>query len=426
MSSLRIRGGKPLCGTIIAAGNKNAALPMLAACFLTTDQITIGNLPDIGDVASMLTILSDLGVACNEVQPGRWTLHAKTVRSSGPEPELCRRLRASFVLAGPLLARLGRVELPAPGGDKIGRRPVDTHIVALAALGVEVEVRPDLYVLSAPDGLRGADIFLEEMSVMATENVIMAASLARGTTVLRNAASEPHVQDLCRLIVTMGGRIEGIGTNVLTITGVEGLHGADVDVGPDYVEVGSLIALAVATRGELLIRSARPAEHRSTMAAYRKLGVAWQVRGDDIFVPSSQDLVVHEGLHGAIPRIHDAPWPGFPADLTSIALVLATQTRGTTLIHEWMYESRLFWVDRLISMGARVILCDPHRAIVNGPSHLIPQTVSSPDIRAGMALLIAALVADGESTMHNAQQIDRGYQHIDERLRALGAEIERF
>jgi UDP-N-acetylglucosamine 1-carboxyvinyltransferase len=279
--------------------------------------------------------------------------------------------------------------------------------------------------MRAPGGLVGADIFLEEMSVMATENVVMAASLAKGTTIVRNAASEPHVQDLCRMIVAMGGRIEGIGTNVLQIEGVPKLHGASAAVGPDYLEVGSFIALAAVTGGDLLIRNARPEEHRTTASAYGKLGVRWEVRGNDIFVPRNQELVAVEGLHGAPPRIHDAPWPGFPADLTSIALVLATQARGTTLIHEWMYESRLYWVDRLISMGARVIVCDPHRAVVTGPSKLYPQVVSSPDIRAGMALLIAALVADGKSTIHNAQQIDRGYERIEERLRAIGAQIDR-
>lgn len=261
---------------------------------------------------------------------------------------------------------------------------------------------------------------------MATENAVMAASLARGVTILRNAASEPHVQDLCRMIVAMGGKIEGIGTNTLQLEGVQRLHGATATVGPDYLEVGSFIALAAVTGGELLIKSARPAEHRVTAAAFAKLGVRWEARGDDIFVPKGQELVVQDGLHGAVPRIHDAPWPGFPADLTSIALVLATQARGTSMIHEWMYESRLYWVDRLISMGAKVIVCDPHRAVVIGPAKLYGGTVSSPDIRAGMALLIAALAAEGKSTIHNAQQIDRGYQNIETRLQAIGAKIERI
>jgi UDP-N-acetylglucosamine 1-carboxyvinyltransferase len=279
--------------------------------------------------------------------------------------------------------------------------------------------------MRAPRGLTGSDIFLSEMSVLATENVLMAATLARGVTILRNAASEPHIQDLCRLLIAMGARISGIGSHTLTIEGVERLHGATAKVGPDYLEVGSFIALAALTGSELLIRDARPEEHRMTAVAYGKLGVHWEVRGDDIFVPRHETLISKEGLHGAVPRIHEAPWPGFPADLTSIALVLATQAHGTCLIHGWMYESRLYWVDRLISMGARVVVCDPHRALVTGPAKLYGQTVSSPDIRAGMALLLAALVAEGKSVIQNAQQIDRGYERIDERLRGLGAKIER-
>lgn len=425
MSTLRIKGGRPLSGEIVAAGNKNAALPMLAACLLTDDDVTLENVPSISDVASMRAVLESVGARVQDRGAGRLTISSRTLNGAAPDPEICQRLRASFVVAGPLLARTGRAELPAPGGDRIGRRPVDTHVQALEALGATIRVEADRYLMTAPKGLVGADVFLEEMSVMATESALMAASLARGQTILRNAASEPHIQDLCRLIVAMGAAVEGIGTNVLVVSGVTRLAGATARIGPDYIEVGSLIALSAATRGELLIRDARPAEQRVTMAAFRKLGVSWEVRGEDIFVPANQDLVIREGLHGAIPRIHDAPWPGFPPDLTSIALVLATQATGTTLIHEWMYESRLFWVDRLISMGARVIICDPHRAIVSGPSVLRPQTVSSPDIRAGMALLIAALVASGESVIHNAQQIDRGYERIDERLRALGASIER-
>ena len=399
---------------------------MLAATLLSDQPVTLSNVPAIRDVRTMQDALSDLGASVQDHVEGRVTVISGSINKTCPSPEICQKMRASFVLAGPLLARMGQVQLAAPGGDKIGRRPVDTHIRAFRELGAEVDVHPDRYIMRAPRGLLGADIFLEEMSVMATENVVMAASLAKGTTIVRNAASEPHVQDLCRMIVSMGGRIDGIGTNVLQIEGVPKLHGGQAAVGPDYLEVGSFIALAAVTGGDLLIRNARPDEHRTTASAYGKLGVRWDVRGNDIFVPAGQDLVAIEGLHGAPPRIHDAPWPGFPADLTSIALVLATQARGTTLIHEWMYESRLYWVDRLISMGARVIVCDPHRAVVTGPSKLFPQVVSSPDIRAGMALLIAALVAEGKSTIHNAQQIDRGYERIEERLRAIGAHIERI
>jgi UDP-N-acetylglucosamine 1-carboxyvinyltransferase len=425
MNTFVIHGGQPLSGEITVAGNKNAALPMLAATLLTDDEVSIDNLPDIRDVGTMRAALEDLGADLSSDSEGRLRVRAAKLTKTNPSPEICRRMRASFVLAGPLLARAGTVELPAPGGDKIGRRPVDTHIHAFRELGAEIEVLADRYLMKAPHGLRGADIFLEEMSVMATENAIMAASLAKGTTILRNAASEPHVQDLCRMIVAMGGRVAGIGSNTLEIEGRDRLHGAQVAVGPDYLEVGSFIALAAITGGEVLIRKTRPQEHRVTASAYGKLGVHFEVRGDDIFVPRGQKLEVQEGLHGAVPHIHDAPWPGFPADLTSIALVLATQARGTSLIHEWMYESRLVWVDRLISMGARVIICDPHRAVVIGPSRLYGQTVSSPDIRAGMALLIAALVAEGKTTIYNAQQIDRGYQRIETRLRALGANIER-
>jgi UDP-N-acetylglucosamine 1-carboxyvinyltransferase len=425
VNSFVIEGGHRLSGEITVAGNKNAALPMLAATLLTDEPVRVENLPEIRDVQTMRAALEDLGATITAHEPGQITVHTRNLRSTAPTPEICQRMRASFVLAGPLLARGGQAELPAPGGDKIGRRPVDTHIQALRALGAEVEVRPDRYVMRAPRRLVGTEIFLEEMSVMATENAVMAASLAKGTTVIQNAASEPHVQDLCRMIVAMGGHVRGIGTNVLEIDGVDRLRGCTTAVGPDYLEVGSFIALAAVTGGELLIRGARPEQHRVTASAYGKLGVRWEVRGDDILVPSGQELVVQDGLHGAVPRIHDAPWPGFPADLTSIALVLATQARGTSMIHEWMYESRLYWVDRLISMGARVIVCDPHRAVVIGPARLYGQTVSSPDIRAGMALLIAALVAEGKSTIHNAQQIDRGYQRIDERLRAVGAHIQR-
>ena len=426
MNTFLIEGGWPLRGEITVAGNKNAALPMLAATLLTDQPVRLENVPDIRDVRVMRSALEDLGASITSHGPGSVSFQCRSLRTTAPSPEICAQMRASFVLAGPLLAREGRAELPAPGGDRIGRRPVDTHIHAFRALGAEVEVRPDRYVMTAPRGLTGTDLFLEEMSVMATENAVMAASLARGTTILRNAASEPHVQDLCRMIVALGGKIEGIGTNTLVIEGVPKLGGGTAAVGPDYLEVGSFIALAAVTGGEVLIKRARPDEHRVTASAYGRLGVRWEVRGDDIFVPKDQELVVQDGLHGAVTRIHDAPWPGFPADLTSIALVLATQARGTSMIHEWMYESRLYWVDRLISMGARVIVCDPHRAVIIGPAKLYAQTVSSPDIRAGMALLIAALAAEGKSTIHNAQQIDRGYERIEQRLQALGAKIERI
>jgi UDP-N-acetylglucosamine 1-carboxyvinyltransferase len=425
MDTFIIEGGHPLQGTIEVAGNKNAALPLLCATLLTDEPVELSNLPRIRDVEAMARLLEVLGASVEELSTTRWRLTTRSVERNDPPLELTRQLRASFALAGPLLAREGRVLLHTPGGDQIGRRPLDTHVHAFRALGAEVEVRPGFYEITAPRGLKGADIFLEEMSVLATENAIMAAALAKGTTVLRNAASEPHVQDLCNLIVAMGGAIEGIGTNTLIIEGRDRLGGARFEVGPDYIEVGSFIALAAMNGGPLTIKRARPSDHRNTRVAFGRLGVTWEDRGDDIFVPAEQELVVKDGLHGAMARIHDAPWPGFPPDLTSIAVVLATRCRGTVLIHEWMYESRLYWVDRLISMGARIIVCDPHRAVIEGPAQLYGKPMSSPDIRAGMALVLAALAADGQSVIQNAQQIDRGYSNIEQRLRALGAKIER-
>lgn len=424
MDTFIIEGGRPLSGTITVSGNKNAALPLLAATLLTDEKVVLGNLPRVRDVDTLALLLQDLGASVEEETRTRWSIEAKELSHTAPRPELCRQMRASFALAGPLLARAGEVTLPVPGGDRIGRRPLDSHIQAFRALGAEVEVFPDRYVLRAAR-LQGADIFFEEMSVLATENAIMAASLASGTTVLRNAASEPHVQDLCNLIVKMGGQIDGIGTNTLVIEGRERLAGCDFEVGPDYIETGSFIALSAICGGPLTIKRARPADHRMTAIAFAKLGVTFEARGDDIFVPADQELVIKDGLHGATARIHDAPWPGFPADLTSIAVVLATRCKGTVLIHEWMYESRLYWVDRLISMGARIIVCDPHRAVIEGPARLYGQSMSSPDIRAGMALVIAALAAEGRSVIQNAQQVDRGYMDIEARLKGLGASIER-
>jgi UDP-N-acetylglucosamine 1-carboxyvinyltransferase len=325
-----------------------------------------------------------------------------------------------------LLARQGRAVLPRPGGDRIGRRPLDTHINAFLELGAEVEVKPDRYVLASPGGLTGTDLFLHEMSVMGTENAVMAAALARGTTVIRNAASEPHVQELCRMIDSMGAPVEGIGTNTLIVHGREELGGASATIGPDPVEVGSFAGLAAVTGGELRITGAMPdSHHRMTRIAFGRLGIRWNVDGNDILVPAEQELVIRDDLHGAIPKIDDGPWPAFPPDLTSIAVVLATQSRGTILIHEKMFESRLFWVDRLILMGARIVLCDPHRVVVVGPSPLHGQVLESPDIRAGMALVIAALCAEGQSVIHNIHQVERGYEDLHRRLSALGADIER-
>ncbi len=421
-----IRGGNPISGIVKPGGNKNAALPMLAASLLADGPVRLHNLPGIRDVEVMIELLADLGVTVSRLDNGGVQFEAGDLDRFHANPSLARQIRASFLLAGPLLARWGRAELPRPGGDRIGRRPLDTHIHAFLDFGAIVEIEPDRYVLTAPDGLNGRDVFLQEMSVMGTENAVMAAALARGTSVIRNAASEPHVQELCRLVEAMGCRVDGIGTNTLIVEGTESLSGADVEIGPDLVEVGSFIGLAAVTGGELRITNASPREHhRMTRIAFSRLGIHWDVDGDDIVVPREQELEIREDLHGAIPKIDDGPWPAFPPDLTSIAVVLATQARGTILIHEKMFESRLFWVDRLIAMGARIVLCDPHRVVVVGPAQLHGQVLTSPDIRAGMALVIAALCADGESVIHNIHQVERGYEALHQRLCDLGADVER-
>ncbi len=425
MDAYVIHGGRPLAGTIRPQGNKNAALPMLAASLLSPQEVVLENVPAIRDVEAMVDLVGSLGAEVAR-DGDRITIRAEAIGTDEPAPALCRQIRASFLLAGPLLGRRGRAVLPRPGGDRIGRRPLDTHIHALHELGVEVEIGPGRYVLTAPRGLRGADVFLHETSVMATENVVMAAALAEGATTIHNAASEPHVQDLCRMLVGAGVPVEGIGTNRLHVIGVRELRGVRARVGVDHIEVGSLIALAALAGGEVRITGGRlPVDDRMIRIAFGKLGIVWETDGEDVVVPAGQELVVRDDLHGSIPRIEDAPWPGFPADLTSIALVAATQARGTILIHEKLFESRLFWVDRLIAMGARIVLCDPHRAVVVGPSPLQPQVLTSPDIRAGMAMLIAALCAPGESRIFNIAQIERGYERLDERLAALGARIER-
>lgn len=426
MEHLVIEGGHRLSGAIRPSGNKNAALPLLVASLLTGERLILRNLPDIGDVRTKLTLLAQLGVTVTRLDDHAYALQATTVVADEPDVQLCRRIRTSPLLAGPLLARRGYVTLPRPGGDVIGRRRLDTHFLALRALGAAVEVTPTSYVLQT-DGLRGADIFLDEMSVTGTEQAVLAAVLADGHTTIGNAASEPHVQDVCRCLNAMGARISGIGTNLLEIEGVSQLRGTDYSIGPDFMEVGALIALAAVTRSELRIVDACPRDHRMSRIVFGRLGVTWQDEGADICVPGEQELRVQDDLHGAIPKIDSAPWPGFNPDLISPALVVATQARGTVLIHEKMFESRLYFVDRLIGMGARIVLCDPHRAVVVGPAQLYgePDGMPSPDIRAGMALLIAALCARGRSVIYNIGQIDRGYERIDERLAALGARIER-
>ena len=425
MDELVIDGGVPLSGVVTASGNKNAAFPLIAASVLTDQPVTLRNVPDISDVRAMLQIMEGLGVEVDQPDPHTVTLHARKLRSTAPDPALLRRIRGALVLMGPLLARAGEARFGSSGGDQIGRRRIDTHVLGLQALGATVE--DDADVVLRAGRLRGQDILLDEASVTATENIVAAATLAEGTTVIRNAASEPHVQDLCHLMVAMGARIDGIGSNVLTVHGVPALGGAEFTLGADFMEVGSFLALAAVTGGEIEIQRAGVEHMRMALLVFRRLGVVAEVHGQSLRVPGGQSLAVTSDLGNAIPRIDDGPWPAFPADLMSVALVTATQAAGTVLFHEKMYESRLYFVDRLIGMGARIVLCDPHRALIHGGTRLRgePQGIPSPDIRAGMALVIAALCADGRTVIRSVEQIDRGYEDIDTRLLALGARIKR-
>jgi len=424
MESFVIEGGARLSGTVRAAGNKNGALPILAACLLTDELVTLRNVPRIRDVDTMVALLADVGAdaewsGVNEVQ-----VRAAGVNKRELDEELCSRMRASFLLAGPLLSRLGGVRVPPPGGDVIGRRRLDPHIHAFAELGAEIELGPRFEV-SAPDGLRGKNVFLDEASVMATENTIMAAVLTPGETVIGNAACEPHVQDLCRFLVSLGASIEGIESNVLRVHGVESLHGGEWRICTDHIEVASFIGLAAITGGGITIEDVETRDLTSILPAFSRLGVRVEVGEESVHVPAGQQLVVEDDLGGHIAKIEDGPWPAFPADLTSIAVTVATQSFGTVLIFEKMFESRLFFTDKLVSMGARIILCDPHRVVVSGPAQLYGQRMESPDIRAGMSMLLASLCAEGQSTIGAVYQIDKGYERIDERLRGLGARIER-
>lgn len=426
MDRFVIQGGVPLNGTITASGNKNAALTLLPACLLTDEPVIMHNVPDIADVQTMLELLRRLGVEIEALGEGSWRIHAGELSTHVVDPRLASVIRASIVLAGPLLAREGRLELPPPGGDVIGRRRVDTHVLALQALGAEVDYE-DRFIFTA-SGLTAADILLDEASVTATENTIMAAVLAKGTTFIRNAASEPHVQDLCNFLNVLGAQIEGIGSNVLTIHGVDRLHGGEFRVGADYIEVGSFIGAAAVTRGRVRIKQAAPQHLYMIEQLFNRLGVHWEVEnGEDIIVPEYQPLKVVPDIGGQIPELKAQPWPAFPSDLLSIALVVATQAEGTVLFHEWMYENRFFFVDKLMYMGARAVLCDPHRCIIQGPSQLHGEMerITSPDIRAGMSLLLAALCAEGTTIIRNVAQIDRGYQDVDGKLRSLGAKIAR-
>jgi UDP-N-acetylglucosamine 1-carboxyvinyltransferase len=421
--SFVIQGGHPLSGRVEAAGNKNGALPILAACLLTSEPVVLHNVPRIRDVETMMALIAQLGGDIDWTGEHEVRVHVPELASQELDALLATRIRASFLLAGPLLARYGRASVPPPGGDVIGRRRLDPHIHAFAELGAEIDVGERYELRTA--GLRGKHIFLDEASVMATENTVMAASLTPGETVIGNAACEPHIQDLCRFLVSLGADIEGIESNVLTVRGVESLSGGEWRIGPEHIEVGSFIGLAAVTGGDITIDDVEPKDLVGVLPTFERLGVHVEVDGTSIRVPPGQELVIQDDLGGQIPKIEDGPWPAFPADLTSIAVIVATQARGTALIFEKMFESRLFFVDKLVSMGARIILCDPHRAVVTGPTRLYAQQMSSPDIRAGMAMLLAALCAEGTSTIGNITEIDRGYERIDERLRALGARIDR-
>ena len=424
MESFVIKGGQPLSGTIRPTGNKNGALPIIAASLLADEPVLLRNVPHIRDVETMLQLVASTGAEVTEPGPNLVRIDPRNLSGTSLDPGMVSYIRGSVLLAAPLLARTGRCVLPAPGGDGIGRRRLDTHLLAFGALGVRSSFERGALELEV-DRLHGGQMFLDEASVTATENTVIAAVLAEGETVVGNAACEPHVQDLCRFLNALGARIDGVGSNRLSITGVERLRGGEYTIGPDHIEVGSFIGLAVMTGGELVVDGVIADDLRPIEVGFARLGVRWQLDGSSLRVPRDQELVVQDDLGAAIPKIDDGPWPAFPADLTSIALAIATQARGTVLIFEKMYENRLFFVDKLVSMGARIILCDPHRAVVSGPSRLFGYRMESPDIRAGMALLLAALAADGESVIGNVGQIDRGYERIDERLRQLGASIER-
>ena len=418
-----VEGGHRLSGTIRPSGNKNAALPIVAASLLSPQPVTLENVPRIRDVETLVELVKSVGASAEWTARNSLRIHAEEVRAADLDPTLCRKIRGAILLAAPLLARCGQVTLPPPGGDIIGRRRLDTHFLALEQLGATHKVGRTFEFRTS--GLRGADIFLDEPSVTATENAITAAVAASGTTTLGNAACEPHVQDLCHFLVALGAQIEGIGTNRVTIHGGRTLRGATHQIGPDHIEVGSFIGLAAVTKSPIRIEKAGVEHLRSIRMGFERLGVHCEVEGEDLVVPANQEMHIVADLGGAVPKLEDQPWPAFPADVMSIAIVTATQCRGMILMFEKMFESRMFFVDKLVGMGARIVLCDPHRAIVSGPTQLTASTVESPDIRAGMAMLLAALCARGTSTINNVGQIERGYERIDERLRALGARIER-
>jgi UDP-N-acetylglucosamine 1-carboxyvinyltransferase len=421
--SFLVEGGHRLSGSIRPTGNKNAALPVVAAALLTEHPVRLENVPRIRDIETLVQLMRSVGASCEWTGPDVLEIHAKAVTAATLDPELCKKIRGSILLAAPLLARCGEVTLSPPGGDVIGRRRLDTHFHVLQALGATYELG-ETFTFRATK-LVGADVFMDEPSVTATENALMAAVAASGTTILRNCASEPHVQDLANFLVALGARIEGIGTNTVTVHGGATLGSATFAIGPDHIEVGSFIGLAAVTRSEITIEDAGVRHLRSTLMGFERLGVRCVIDGDNLIVPAEQSLQIEPDLGGHVPKLEDQPWPAFPADVMSIAIVTATQCEGMILMHEKMFESRLFFVDKLVAMGARIVLCDPHRAIVSGPSRLRAQRVESPDIRAGMAMLLAACCAEGTSTINNANQIERGYERIHERLGRLGAVIER-
>lgn len=423
MEEFIIEGGVPLNGEITPSGNKNAALPLLAACLLTDEPVILRNVPQIRDVFAMRRLVESLGAVVEELDLHTWRITTKELTASHLDPDLCRRIRASILIAGPVLARAGALKLPPPGGDVIGRRRLDTHILALRALGAEIAY--DRVFDIKASGLHGADILLDEASVTATENAVMAAVLAEGITHIRNAASEPHVQELCNFLNTLGAKIEGIGSNALTITGVSSLKGGEFTIGSDLLEVVSYIGAAVVTGGSVRINNAGVQHLEMVAQVFRRLGVHWTVDGDDILVPANQSLSVLSDLDGAVPEIKTNVWPAFPTDLTSIAITVATQATGSVLFHDWMFSGRMYFTDKLVGMGARIILCDPYRCLVQGPTRLYSEKLESPDIRAGMALLLAALAAKGTSKIRNIVQIERGYEKVDEKLKALGARISR-
>ncbi len=423
MEEFVIEGGVPLHGEVTPSGNKNAALPLLAACLLTEEPVVLRNIPQIRDVHAMRQLMESIGSIVEEVDASSWRITTKELVASHLDPDLCRRIRASILIAGPVVARAGSLRLPPPGGDVIGRRRLDTHILALRALGAKVTYDRVFDIESK--GLHGADILLDEASVTATENAVMAAVLAKGSTQIRNAASEPHVQELCQFLNILGAQIDGIGSNTLHITGVTKLKGGEFTIGPDLLEVVSYIGAAVVTHGEIRIRKAGTRYLEMVNQVFHRLGVSWQTEGDDIIVPSSQSLQVISDLDGALPEIKTNVWPAFPTDLMSIAITVATQATGSVLFHDWMFSGRMYFTDKLVGMGARIILCDPYRCLVQGPNKLYGEKLESPDIRAGMALLLAALAASGTSKIRNIRQIERGYEKVDDKLRMLGARISR-